>query len=64
MAKKLRADQPLVCSNKSGYLASIFDHSYNRVCGIRRDRPSVYISLDAKRTAWRAISLRVAHACR
>jgi hypothetical protein len=63
VTEALGAKRPLVCTTKAGFLASVFNHRYNRICGVLRGQPAVYISLDTKHGTWCAVSPRFARAC-
>lgn len=59
VGKALRANQPLMCWHQSGRLESFFNHSYNRVCGIVRTQPSVFVDVtDESAHRWCSVAPR------
>jgi hypothetical protein len=60
VTKAMHANTPLVCWNRSGYLTSYYSHSYNRVCGLVRTQPTVFVDVNQKKHTWCSVAPRYA----
>jgi hypothetical protein len=58
VTKALRANSALVCWKQQGFLRGLFNHSYNRVCGVIRSQGSVFLVVDEGKHTWCAVSPR------
>src|SRR5690348_8902712 len=50
---------PLECWHQKGQLKGFFNHSYNRVCGVVRTQPSVFVDVSSEsKKNWCVVSPR------
>jgi hypothetical protein len=54
----MHANRPLVCWNRKGYLASFYQHSYNRVCGLVPTAATVFLDVNTSKHTWCSVSPR------
>jgi hypothetical protein len=54
-----KAKQPLECWHQKGRLQGYFNHGYDRVCGVLRTQPSIYVDVTSEgKKTWCVVSPR------